>query len=289
MRGPQKTCMAVRQPDGTLYTEEMENPKKHFGRIPIVRGFFGFIESMIVGYKTLMRSADLSMTEEQAAAEQTAFDRWVDKHFGEKGANLMLGLAAVLGVCLAVGLFMVLPTFLVGLLGRVLPLGGFKTLLEGLLKIAILVGYMAAVSRLPDIHRMFRYHGAEHKTISCYEAGLPLTVENVRGCRRFHPRCGTSFLLIVILVSILVSSFVSWQNLWLRMALKVLLLPLVMGISYEIIKYAGGHDNLLTKVLSAPGLWLQRLTVKEPDDSMIEVAVAAMEAVIPQNGEDDRW
>lgn len=289
MRGPQKTCMAVRQPDGTLYTEEMENPKKHFGRIPVVRGFFGFIESMIVGYKTLMRSADLSMTEEQAAAEQTAFDRWVEKHFGEKGANLMLGLAAVLGVCLAVGLFMVLPTFLVGLLNKAVPLGGFKTLLEGLLKIAILVGYMAAVSRLPDMHRMFSYHGAEHKTIACYEAGLPLTVENVRGCRRFHPRCGTSFILIVLIVSVLVYSLLPWSGTGLRVVLKLLLLPVVMGISYELLQWCGRSDSLVARWASAPGLWLQHITTAEPDDGMIECAIAAVTPVLPEKPEEALW
>lgn len=208
----------------------------------------------------------------------------------EKGLGAGFSVAvSVLAVFLALALFMVLPTAIVGGLGKLVELGRWRTPLEGLVKLCIFLGYMALVSRMKEIRRMFEYHGAEHKTIACYEHGEALTVENVRRHRRFHPRCGTSFLLIVILVSILVSSFVSWQSLWLRMALKVLLLPLVMGISYEIIKYAGGHDNLLTKVLSAPGLWLQRLTVKEPDDSMIEVAVAAMEAVIPQNGEDDRW
>ena len=208
----------------------------------------------------------------------------------EKGLGAGFSVAvSVLAVFLALALFMVLPTAIVGGLGKLVELGRWRTPLEGLVKLCIFLGYMALVSRMKEIRRMFEYHGAEHKTIACYEHGEALTVANVRRHRRFHPRCGTSFLLIVILVSILVSSFVSWQNLWLRMALKVLLLPLVMGISYEIIKYAGGHDNLLTKVLSAPGLWLQRLTVREPDDSMIEVAVAAMEAVIPQNGEDDRW
>ena len=198
-------------------------------------------------------------------------------------------LVSVLAVFLALALFMALPTAIVGGLGKLVELGRWRTPLEGLVKLGIFLGYMALVSRMKEIRRMFEYHGAEHKTIACYEHGEALTVQNVRRHRRFHPRCGTSFLLIVILVSILVSSFVSWQNLWLRMALKILLLPLVMGISYEIIKYAGGHDNWLTKILSAPGLGLQRLTVREPDDGMIAVAVAAMEAVIPQNGEDDRW
>lgn len=289
MRGPRQVCTAVRRPDGGIETKVDPVTTFSWQKIPLVRGVLSMIESLIVGYRCLMYSAEVSMGEEAFEAEESKLDKWINDHLGEKAQNFVMSLAAVLGGMLALVLFMVLPTTIVGLLGKVLPLEGFRALLEGILKIAIFIGYLALVRNMKDIKRMFRYHGAEHKTIACYEAGDELTVENVRKYTRFHPRCGTSFLLIVILVSILVSSFVSWQSLWLRMALKVLLLPLVMGISYEIIKYAGGHDNLLTKVLSAPGLWLQRLTVKEPDDSMIEVAVAAMEAVIPQNGEDDRW
>lgn len=289
MRGPEKTCMAVRQPDGQIYTEEMPNPKKHFARIPVVRGFFGFIESMVVGYKTLMKSADLSMTEEEAAAGQSAFDKWIDRHFGEKGTNFIMALAAVLGILLAVGLFMVLPTLLVSALSRVADLGWGKTLLEGVLKIAILVGYMAACSRLPDIHRMFRYHGAEHKTIACYEAGLPLTVENIRTCPRFHPRCGTSFILIILIVSVLVFSVLPWGNTGLRVVLKLLLLPVVMGVSYELLQWCGRSDSRLARWIAAPGLWLQHITTAEPDDGMIECAVAAVTPVLPQRPEDALW
>ena len=169
------------------------------------------------------------------------------------------------------------------------PLGVFSSLVEGIIKIAILVGYMAAVSRMKDIHRMFQYHGAEHKTIFCYESGEELTVENVRKQKRFHPRCGTSFLLIVVIVSVLVTSFITWNSPWLRVALKILLLPVVVGISYEIIKLAGRYTNLCTRIISAPGLWLQHLTTQEPDDKMIEVAIASLKPVLPSVEGSDRW
>lgn len=186
-------------------------------------------------------------------------------------------------------MFLILPTFAVKGLDMLLPLGGFASLIEGLIKIAILVGYMAAVSRMKDIHRMFQYHGAEHKTIFCYEAGEELTVENVRRQRRFHPRCGTSFLLIVVIVSVLVTSFVTWSNPWLRVVLKILLLPVVVGISYEIIKLAGRYTNLCTRMISAPGMWLQHITTQEPEDDMIEVAIASLKPVLPSVEGSDRW
>ena len=289
MRGPEKIACAVRKPDGTIYTEARGLTRHAWQKIPVVRGVGSFVDSLVTGYRYLMKSAEVSMTESQREEEQSAFDRWVDAHLGEKGANAVMALAAVLGGALAVALFVVLPTFLVGLLDKAVALGGFKTLLEGVLKIALLVAYMAAVSTMPDIARMFRYHGAEHKTIACYEAGLPLTVENVRGCSRFHPRCGTSFILIIPIVSVLVFSVLPWSSTGLRVLLKLLLLPLVMGVSYEILKLCGRYDNFVTRIVSAPGLWLQRITTKEPDDSMIECAIAAVTPVLPENREDGRW
>ena len=198
--------------------------------------------------------------------------------------------ALVMGVGLALLLFSVLPSILVNFLGRLMvipPVG--KSLIEGLLKIAVFITYLAVVSRMPEIYRVFQYHGAEHKTIACYEAGQELTVENIRPQCRFHPRCGTSFLLIVLVISILVFSLVSWESLLLRVVLKIVLLPVVIGISYEIIKYAGRHDTPLTRAVSAPGLWLQRLTTNEPDDSQIEVAIASMLPVIPEEKGADQW
>ena len=288
MRGPEKMALAVRKPDGTIYTEEKPLKKHSWSKWPVVRGVFAFVDSMVTGYKCLMKSADVSMDGTQADSE-SKFDKWVDKTFGEKGTSFITGLSAVLGVGLALLLFMVIPTGAVKLLSRFVELGGFKTLLEGVIKLAILVGYMAAVSRVPDIARMFAYHGAEHKTIACYEAGEELTVENIKKHTRFHPRCGTSFILIVLIVSILLFSLLPWNSMAYRVLLKLLLLPLVMGVSYELLKACGRYVNPLTRAISMPGLWLQRITTNEPDDSMIECAIAAVKPVLPEQREDGTW
>ena len=288
MRGPEKMCVAVRRPDGGIFTEVTPLPQHFWKKLPFVRGVCSFVESLVSGYRCLMKSADISMPEE-AQDEETAFDRWVAQKFGRKGTDFMMAAAAVLGGALALVLFMVLPTALVGLLAHFVPLNGWRALLEGVLKLMMLVGYMALVSKIKEIDRMFRYHGAEHKTIACYEAGRELTVENVRPCPRFHPRCGTSFLLIVILLSILVGAAIQTQNTLLRIALKLLLLPAVMGVGYEIIKLCGRYDNPVTRALSAPGLWLQRITTQEPDDGMIECAIAAVLPVLPKDPEEGRW
>ncbi len=287
MRGPEKLCVAVRRPDGGIFTEVTPVPKHFWKKLPFVRGVCTFIDSLVSGYHCLMKSADISMPD--AVEEETKFDRWVAEKFGQKGTDLVMAAAAVLGGMLALVLFLVLPTALVGLLAHFVPLGGWRALLEGVFKLAMLVGYMALVSKTKEIDRMFRYHGAEHKTIACYEAGKELTVENVRPCSRFHPRCGTSFLLIVILLSILVGAAIQTQNTLLRIALKLLLLPAVMGVGYEIIKLCGRYDNPLTHALSAPGLWLQRITTQEPDDGMIECAIAAVLPVLPKNRKDGEW
>ena len=288
MRGPERTSLAVRIPDGSIDVETWENPKitAWYKKALFIRGIFNFVDTMRLGYKCLMKSADKSGSE---AGEPDKVDLWLDQHFGEKATAVLTGFASVIAVIAAVLMFMVLPTFAVKGLNTLLPLGIFSSVIEGLIKIAILVGYMAAVSRMKDIHRMFQYHGAEHKTIFCYEAGEDLTVENVRRQSRFHPRCGTSFLLIVVIVSVLVTSFVTWSNPWLRVALKILLLPVIVGISYEIIKLAGRYTNLCTRIISAPGMWLQRITTQEPEDEMIEVAIASLEPVLPSIEGSDRW
>ncbi|HIY10967.1 MAG TPA: DUF1385 domain-containing protein [Candidatus Anaerofilum excrementigallinarum] len=289
MRGPRQVCTAVRRPDGGIETKLDPVTTFSWQKIPLVRGVLSMIESLIVGYRCLMYSAEISMGEEAFEAEESKLDKWINEHLGEKAQNFVMSLAAVLGGMLALVLFMVLPTTIVGLLGKVLPLEGVRALLEGVLKIAIFIGYLALVRNMKDIKRMFRYHGAEHKTIACYEAGEELTVENIRRHSRFHPRCGTSFLVLVILISILVSSLLPWSSTGLRIVLKLLTLPVVMGISYELIKLAGRYDNILTRIISAPGLWIQRLTTSEPDDSMIEVAIAAVKPVLPENWEDSLW
>ena len=290
MRGPHKIAYAVRGPEGKIVTEVEPVKKYAWQKIPFVRGVGGFIESMVTGYRYLMKSADIAMTEEEKAEEKPSrFELWMEKHLGEKGFQVLMTVSSVLGAALAIVLFMVVPTFLVGLLSKAVELGSWKTLLEGILKIALLVGYMAAISFVPDIARMFRYHGAEHKTIACYVHDLELTVENVRRCSRLHPRCGTSFILIILVVSVLLFSVIPWSSLSLRIVYKILLLPVVMGVSYEILKICGRYDNIVTRAISAPGLWLQRITTKEPDDGMIECAIAAVKPVLPEDRREGEW
>lgn len=280
-----KCAMAVRKPDGEIALEvwESKKPKRWYRRVPFVRGIFNFINMLVVGYKTLMRSAELAGFEDE---EESAFEKKLREKLGEHFTSFFNGIVMVLGVVLAVGLFMLLPAAIGYLLGGVIHTRLALTAVEGVTKIIIFIAYLALVSRMQEIHRVFQYHGAEHKTIFCYENGQELTIENVQRFLRFHPRCGTSFLLIVLVISILVFSVVTWDSLFLRVLLKLLLLPVVVGIAYEIIKFAGRHDNPLTRVLSAPGLWLQRLTTAEPDASQIEVAIAAMKAVIPEDRTD---
>ena len=288
MRGPEKICVAVRRPDGTL-DMTYEDVKHHrWQKIPLVRGAAAMIENLVLGYRYLMHSAEVSMPEE-AEEEPGRFEKWLGEHAGPSVQNFFMALAAVCGGLLAIVLFMVLPTAIVGLIDRFLPLGWGKVVLEGVLKIALFVGYLFLCTRMKEIHRVFEYHGAEHKTIACYEAGEELTVENVRRHRRFHPRCGTSFMILVLIVSILLFSVLPWSSTGLRVVLKLLLLPVVMGVSYELIKLAGRYDNLFTRIISAPGLWLQRLTTFEPDDSMIEVAIAAVTPVLPDHPDEAKW
>ena len=292
MRGPERICCAVRKPDGTIETKI--DPVKHHGvwtKIPLVRGAISMIESLIVGYRYMMYSAQVSMGDDyDPAEEETAFEKWVGEHLGEKAENALMTVAAVLGGLLAILLFTVLPTFLVGGVNRLLPLGRWgKVVLEAVLKVAIFLTYMVGISKMKEIHRVFEYHGAEHKTIACYEAGDPLTVENVRKYTRFHPRCGTSFMILVIIISIFLYAVLPWTSTGMRIVYKLCMFPLLVGISYEILKWAGRSDSVLSKIVSQPGLWMQRLTTFEPDDSMIEVAIAAVTPVLPEKQEEARW
>lgn len=277
MKGPYKTAIAVRKPDGSIDVTAENNKTLKFKKIPILRGIVNFFDSILTGYKSLMHSAEVSMTD----MEQSKFELWLEKKFGKKSSNIIAMFAGVLGGCLALVLFMVLPTMLTGVINNFIPLAGFKAVVEGILKLLIFLLYLWAVSKQEDIRRVFCYHGAEHKTISCYEAGDELTVENVKKHTRFHPRCGTSFIFIVLVVSILVFSFVPWQSTLARAGLKLVFLPVVVGISYEILKITGKYTNACTKALAAPGIWFQRLTTNEPQDEMIEVAIAAVKAVLP--------
>ena len=340
MNGPHRSVLAVRSNKGNIVVEDIVKPgyrdKCKLFKLPIIRGMVAYIESMVLGYKTLMRSADLSgMTEleeesdkkadtpeseppqtengdtaEVPSGDKSNGDNTADKTDGEvnsaeKGSgkisdalmNTVMIIAAVLGVALAVFLFMFIPTvifnFFDGLCGNALSNMNLRGLIEGVMKLAIFIIYIILVSFTKDIKRLFQYHGSEHKTIFCYEHGLPLTVENVRKQSRFHPRCGTSFLYLMIAVGILLSTLIAFLfpavtvNKYVWVAVKILLIPVFCGIGYELLKICGKYDNLATKIIAAPGLWIQRLTTKEPDDDMIEVAIESMKAVIPENPDDD--
>lgn len=252
-----------------------------YKKAPFIRGVFLFIDTLVVGYKTLMRSAELSGSLEEE--EPSNFEKWLEEKLGNKMSAVLGALVSVVAVALALFLFMFLPSLFTKWLSILVPLGGWMSVIEGVIKIGIFVLYVFACSRLKEVRRVFQYHGGEHKCIFCYENGLPLTVENVKAQKRFHPRCGTSFLLIVLILGILVASVVTWNNLLIRVLLKVITFPIVCGVSYEIIKLAGRHQNLATRIISAPGMWLQRLTTQEPDEQQIEVAISAMNAVIPED------
>ena len=290
MRGPEKTFMAVRHTSGKMVVEEMQNPaanRPKWTKWPLIRGVFGFVDSMLYGYKSLMRSAELSGLEDE---EKPKTEEEEKKH--HRLMNVLMIVASVVGVVLSLILFLWLPIQLFSWLTMLAPSleqPYFRGLFEGVLRIVIFVVYLLLVSRMKDIRRTFQYHGAEHKSIFCYEKGLPLTVENVRAQSRFHPRCGTSFMILMLLVGIVISILIPITIPWLRTAIKLLLLPLSVGVGYELIKLAGRKDNWLTRVISAPGVWLQHLTTKEPTDDMIECAVAALEAVIPEDAEADNW
>ena len=300
MKSPEKTALAVRMPDKSIditYLNGKSIREKHkILKLPILRGIAGFIESMIQGYKAMMLSADKSGftdLDEDKEQEKTESDKKKESAL----MSVIMVIATVLGVALAVVLFMLLPRLAVqGLrtLFKVEFSPVVRSSIEQLLKLTIFVIYVWAVSFMRDIKRVFMYHGAEHKTIFCYERGLPLTVENVKTQRRFHPRCGTSFMILMILVSIIFSTVVQiifpgvYNIYWLWVAIKILLIPLVCGAGFEVLKICGRYDNLFTKIISAPGLWLQRITTKEPEDDMIEIAIAALKACDPAVPDVDR-
>ena len=306
MRGPDKDAVVCRQ-NGELVTEVTPRklpPEKSPKRWPLIRGVVNFFDSQAVGIKALMRSADLSP--EETEEEPGKVDQWLEKKLGdEKFQKFLLGSAVALGTGLSILLFFLLPMIIGGFFDRWVKSNVAICLIEGLVRMAIFLAYMIAVSRMKEMKRLFSYHGAEHKTIRCYEAGLPLTVENVRAQTRLHPRCGTSFLLVVMILSILIFSVASSVLLALVPGLeamrgtflyrlimilfKLLLLPLVVSVAYECNRWVGRHDNALSRVLTAPGMWFQYFTTNEPDDSMIEVGIAAVKAVLPEQEGADRW
>ena len=306
MRGPKKDAIVIRKNEE--FVVEVSDRKlpseKSIKKWPFLRGMFTFFDSQVTGVKALMRSADLAPEESQT--EPSKFDKWLEKKLGnEKLQKAIVGVSVFLGLAMSIGLFFLLPAVIVGFLDQWIPNTLVLNLVEGLVRMTIFMGYMLLVSRMKEMKRVFAYHGAEHKTIRCYEAGLPLTVENVRLQTRLHPRCGTSFLLVVMVISILVFSLASTLLLTLIPGLaamqgsflyrlimivcKLLLLPIVVSITYEINRWVGRHDNWLTRILAAPGMWMQKFTTNEPDDDMIRVGIAAVEAVLPEEEGEDRW
>ncbi len=292
MRGPLKTAMAVRSPDGEIVVEDVEckstSERPSIFKLPLLRGIYGFIDSMALGSKTLMRSAELA-GEADEEEELSPFEQKLNDIFGEKLFNIIMTIAMVLGFGIAILLFFVAPSAIYSGLAMLLPvLKGnilLRSIFEGVFKIVMFILYIFLCTRMKEMHRVFEYHGAEHKTIFCYEAKQELTVENVRKFKRFHPRCGTSFLIIMLILGIVLGLCIQVETVWLRTIIRLCCLPLVMGIGYEIIRFCGKHDNWLTRILSAPGMWMQHITTFEPSDDQIECAIAAIKAVIPENSE----
>ncbi len=292
MLGPDKSAIAIRKASGEidLKVEPLKTLRSRFKifRIPFLRGIIGMFDSMRLGFSAINYSASFAIDEVEE--EPSKFERWLEAKIGMKAVeNILLGIAGVFGVVIPVVLFVFLPTLLAGLLDGVIGAGILRNLLEGIVRIIIFLAFMFSVSRMKDMQRVFSYHGAEHKTIFCYEAGEALTVENVKKFPKEHPRCGTSFLFSVMVVSILVFSVVQWSNPWIRMALRLALLPVVIGISFEVNRLIGRFDNWFTKLMRAPGVWFQGFTTFEPDDSMIEIAISALSAVIPEEEGKDNW
>lgn len=290
MKGPQTTCVTVRKPDGTLTFQERPTPKpKHpFWKLPIARGAYTLFTALKDGMNDINYSAQFFEDDDSVDTEPSRFEEWVENHISsDKLEKILMGFAMVIGTILPIALFLVAPTLIVGVLPDGTPYF-VRSLLEGVVRIILFLIFMWSISHMKDIERTFRYHGAEHKTIFCYEAGLPLTVENVRSMPRFHPRCGTSFMIVMMIIPILIFAFVQMDNVWLRMILRLALLPVVVGIAYECNRWAGRHDGVISRAIRWPGIQMQKLTVFEPDDSMIEVAIASMEKVIPPD-DSDAW
>ena len=292
MQGPDKRAIVVRGPEGLVQKVEPIKKKTGFLTLPFIRGVVNFGSSMVNGVKALMYSAEFFPEEEDA--KPSKFDEWLEKKLGsEKMEKAVISFSVVLGVLFSVGLFFLLPTLISGLFDRVIHSAVIRSLIEGVIRIAIFMGYMILISKMKDMKRVFSYHGAEHKTIRCYEAQLPLTVENCRGMTRLHPRCGTSFLFVVVMISILLFALVSavlpTSNMLVRLVVRLALLPFVVAISYEFNRLVGRHDNWLTRILTAPGMWFQNFTTNEPDDSMLEVGIEALKLVLPDEAGADRW
>ena len=303
MVGPNRTAMAVRKGDGTIYVEEIKQSERtsYFEKVPFVRGCIRFYKMLVTGTGALMKAADISEEgkpeDQKEGAKKSRLDEFAERHF-----NVMMTISAILGILMSVGLFILAPRLLVEIALKFIPetlreltwFNAVTSVVEGLLRLLIFLLYLIFASKLKDIKRVWRYHGAEHKTIACYEAGLPLTVENVLKQTRFHPRCGTSFMFNVLAISIIIYTvigiFTGAQPAWVNVAIRLVAIPIICSISFEILRFVGRHDrNWFCKLSSKPGLWLQKFTTEEPDAAIVEVAIASMQAVIPENQEDDNW
>ncbi len=294
MRSPEKTAIAVRRERGDIVLKVTKNQKGNpiIAKIPIIRGLVSFVKSMKLSYSSMMYSADIAMEEIKEETEpETKFEEFLSKLLGKTGMAILGIVAMILGALMGVALFFALPTLIVSFVTGLFP--SFDTLAEGtrriiisvgegVIKLAVFLVYLIAISCMKDIKRVFQYHGAEHKSIFCFEKKEPLTAENAKTFGRFHPRCGTSFLALTLLVSIVISTLITTQSVWLRAGSRILLIPLMMGVAFECIQLAGKHDNVFTRILSAPGVWFQHLTTKEPDEKQLEVALAALNGVLEE-------
>ena len=287
MRGPKRTAIAIRLPNGEIHMKTQPTPQgSKWGKIPLIRGVVNFVASLVYGTKVLMYSADVLEANYPEEYEKDKFDIWVEEKLGkEKAWNILMVLSVVLALVMSVGIFMLLPTVVVGWVAHLTDSVLMLNLIEGLARILIFVLYIWLISMMKDIKTVFQYHGAEHKTIHCFENNLELTPENAQSFYTLHPRCGTSFMVFVMLIAVLVHAFMGWPNVWLRIITRILVLPVIAGLSYELLKWAGRSDNWLVKTLSLPGIYLQKLTTKEPTLDQLEVAIASVKAVL-NDGDD---
>ncbi len=288
MKSREDVCLSVRTEDQIIKSEKSKfvslRDKYKIAQLPVIRGIVSFVEQLKLSMDMLTKSAEMQGID--TTEPETKFEKWLTEKLGDKLMPVITAVGTVLGLGLGVGLFLMVPTFTAkgidflsgGLVGKHAFL---RSLVEGLVRIAIFVAYIALTSLMPDIRRTYEYHGAEHKSVACYEKHLPLTPEYAKTCTRFHPRCGTSFIFVMLLLSIIVNSFLTWENTWLRFGSKILTIPLIVGVGFEFIRYAGKHENMFTKIVSAPGLWLQRITTREPDEKELEVALNSLINAVP--------
>lgn len=291
MKGPDEIAMAVRKSDGEIVvkTEPVGKiEKSKLVKIPIIRGVIALINSMVIGIKALTYSAEF-FQESSKEEEESKFEKWLKNKFGDKAEDITMYMSVAMSLALAILIFMFIPTIVINFFKNKISNQIILSGLEGILKITMFIAYIVIISRMKEIQRVFQYHGAEHKVIHCYESGKDVTVENARIFSTLHPRCGTSFLLIVMITSILIFSFLGWKNVILRIIMKIILLPIVAGISYEIIRWAGRSDSKMVSIISYPGLMLQKLTTSEPDDKQLEVAIEAFKKVLPEDEDADLW